>query len=496
MTVKTAETPSLRRWPVSTIVFWSLLAVGCGVRLYLAAGGIIPPNSDQGIVYLMAVRVSDGEFPAFFWGQSYGGTALSWLAGLVMLVTGPHRIVLDILSIAFVAGAAWFLREAVADGFGRRAGDFAGMFFFFPSFAYLVISILDPGFYGPTLFFGLGALWLAVRIVRVGGAWRWLAAGVFAGLALWQSPMGAAYALPAVVMVAIRRREWKGYLLGIGGAIVGASPWLVATLFQHSSTFTPIGQGFQPRSFIRLFTQVIPGSLMGGFYPPWNLLVGGFCFALVVLLLIVAVAKRDGGMIALGIGSVLCAIAVVVGAGALLDVDHGRYGFFLLPALAASLGWLATRLPVVPYVVAASLLALTLLQSVHQSTGEPLAARMSTLSQLREVEQFLDDKGIDNGYGDYWIAYRMTADTNQAIRLAALNPRRFEPYEIAAAASRPTTMVVFAGKDSDLLLQQAWVPEHTRTQIGSFAVYRFEEPFDPFGSIQNGNSVLWPIPNL
>lgn len=67
----------------------------------------------------------------------------------------------------------------------------------FPGLTVLVMSVRDPGFYGPTVALALGVI--AVATAPIGGKRLlvWLLVGLLAGLALWTSPMSAALAAPS-----------------------------------------------------------------------------------------------------------------------------------------------------------------------------------------------------------------------------------------------------------------------------------------------------------
>ena len=91
--------------------------------------------------------------------------------------------------------------------------------------------------------------------------------------------------------------------------------------------------------------------------------------------------------------------------------------------------------------------------------------------------------------------FSATQDTAEKVTIAALWPRRYPPYEPRAASVRPTVIVVFKDGDSDKLLLQDWVPPHQREVHGIFAIYTFDEPFDPFSATaMNGAPVPWTAP--
>src|SRR4051812_4853996 len=101
MSESRAASASPRRRPrfaPTTVAFGALLLAGLALRIFFTESTAYPFNSDEAVVYLMAKHVAHGEFPAFYWGQFYGGTLLQTVAGVVMIVVGPSLLVLAIVS--------------------------------------------------------------------------------------------------------------------------------------------------------------------------------------------------------------------------------------------------------------------------------------------------------------------------------------------------------------------------------------------------------------
>lgn len=478
-----SDLPRVRRLPPTTVAFVVLLLVGLALRVYVVFSPSYVLNSDAAVVYLMSRHVAHGEFPAFYWGQFYGGTLLQITAGLVMSVVGPSIAALAVVSALFWAGAAVVLRAIVKRSAGTVAGDLAGVLFWFPGAVILGTSVSDPGFYGPTLLLGLLTIWWALRRPELRPWWSWLVLGVFAGLSVWTSPVAIAFAAPAVVYTAYRDRRWRLWVIFAAAAMVAASAWIVGTVASHLSSIKPLGgASLHPESLASIFTAMFASA-----FPFGRTELGGFVIALatiaaIALLVVRGVRRRDPVLVLMGIATVLVLGVLVAGTGVRLAADSARYSGYLIPGIATIIAVYAVRVRWVPIVVGALAVLATIGIVGHQNQGFHLRSGPPFDSALVKVGDYLDKEGVHAAYGSYWAAYSLAAITDERITVASLSPRRYEGYEQdAAMAAAPEGIVVFAGALNDGVLQgDATLPTHSRTVIGGYAVYVFDSWFDPF----------------
>jgi hypothetical protein len=469
---------------VLTIVFWVLAVVGLALRIVfvLSPGHVL--DADHAVVYLMAKHVLDGEFPAFFWGQSYGGTLLQTTAGLAMLVFGAHIEVLAIVSSLWFLLCAVLLRAIATRAAGPAAGLTAGLLFWFPGVVLLEVSTRDPGFYGPSIAVALGVIAIAVApltrpIVSFAGA------GALAGLALWSSPMSVALAAPAVVALLVRDiRRPLHWLVGAGAAALTASPWIHEALTSDSTT-RPLGTGgeWTPTidSVVSLFHSMLPSAFSTEPEEPWSSIIGWTAFALILGLVVLGAVLRRPAFLLVGVGTVLVLAVLIVGAGLDLRDDSVRYAVYLLPALVLAIGWIVARwtpVAVVTVLIAASITVSGVWdRSDHfrQDTSGRFDARYASVAEL------LESRGTEHVYGSYWLSFALTASTNEEVTVAPLVVRRYPPYETLAEAEGNPVIVVQIGQYNDQELQTSTtLPAHERVEVDGYAVYFYDAPFDVF----------------
>src|SRR4051812_4336165 len=85
--------PSKRPGPGALLAI--LICAGAAIRLALLVLEWPGSNSDEGTMGLMAMHIAEGrDFPDFMYGQSYMGSAESYLAAAVFRVSGPSLVAL------------------------------------------------------------------------------------------------------------------------------------------------------------------------------------------------------------------------------------------------------------------------------------------------------------------------------------------------------------------------------------------------------------------
>jgi hypothetical protein len=332
---------------------------------------------------------------------------------------------------------------------------------------------------------GLAAIRLAQGSGRQAGARRCLAVGLCLGLALWTSPVALAFALPATVWVSLRVRS-VGAAVGLAaGATAGAVPWLYETAKAHFKTLHPLpGPPESPIDrYLHVFTQVIPGA--GGLGESAGArLIGVAAFVILLLGTAVALRHKNRTMLVLGVSGLLAA-AVVVAGNVPVDPTQARYATYLIPSLAALIAWGLSRVRLAG-VAAVLVVSVWTIGTVWNSTNgltpvsEPAIGRPIT-----ELADHLDRIGRTDIWADYWIAYMLSAATQERIVAGDLSPRREEAYLIRAAEAPKTTVVLYPGRENEQTLSALpGLPRHTRTLVGPFAVWTFDTRVDVGSKLQ------------
>ncbi|MCW2601430.1 MAG: hypothetical protein JWM02_3259 [Frankiales bacterium] len=477
---------------LSSRLFWAAALVGAVLRILVArsVGGRL--DSDQAVVYLMARHGGGGRL---FWGQSYGGTVLQQTAADAFRVFGPSVPVLQVVEALWWFAAVLLLRALGARLWGRFAGDLAGALLWLPGPALLWLTIRDPGFYGPTVALGTGALLLALddrRLSPVRGA----VLGFVAGLAAWTSPMGLAFVVPAVAFALLRRSARRASVMAVlVGAALGALPLLLASLSPGGPTAASPRTSVVdvPTRAAQVVFRLLPSAWVTDSL--WERAVIGLLWTGLVLGgTVLALSRRAWKQVTVAAVGVLAAV-VLAGSTAILLPVSLRYGavlapvpFLLLAAGFATLGrakWLGWVLVLA--------LAGWALQVSDQVTGGFRSAngnhwegeggdlrrdgrgyaRARSIDVPRLVE-YLQSQGIRAVYADYWVSYLIAAQSGERVTADPLSQSRYPLYRTRAAAAPWTTVVVFSGSENEKRIREsAGLPSYTATEIVGLTVFVF-----------------------
>ncbi|HEX9035977.1 MAG TPA: hypothetical protein VF808_03210 [Ktedonobacterales bacterium] len=230
------------------------LAVIARVALVIRAGVVI--DGDEALVGIQAERILHGQFPTYFYGQSYMGSLETYLIAGVLSVSGPSawalRTVPIALSLALVY-LTWRLARALLPGDARTTPLLAGLAAIVAAVPPVYDAVTELRAWGGqievyviTLALLLATIELAGRLRAGADAWelarRWALLGFLAGLGYWVNPL-ISYALVACglwLAASLTRRvratgragaveSAQGALAAIGGAALGGLPaWVYA----------------------------------------------------------------------------------------------------------------------------------------------------------------------------------------------------------------------------------------------------------------------------
>ncbi len=416
----------LCRW-LAADLRWLLvsgLAAGMLLRLMVAASPRLGRiNADQAVLYLTARHVSNGEYTAFFWGQTYGGSALQTVLGAVFMVTGPHLWMLP-LAVGLISTSVALLtwRVGVAAG-SPTAGALAGAALAVAPPTWVFFGVASEPFYTVGLAASLGSLLLALRPAALTSS-RALVIGLLVGFAVWQSPFSVLTTLPTAVLLSPLLARRPGCVVQLVlGVLIGVGPVLRSVLLHDA----PLGSGFRDErttsqlleaavtgAWTQLFTRFAPAQL-----PVWLLQA----VVIVGLLVAVGAGLRQVARLANGRADLL-ALALLVPVVLWIpfhmhqrlphDAPASRYAMPLLPYIAL---WTARRKPAerspVPIVTA---LCLYSGAGLWQASGDWTSPHrvLHSPAYAALAEQLLRD-GRSAVYADYWIAYRLTAESHERI---------------------------------------------------------------------------------
>ncbi len=101
-------TTSVRRprSPVWKAIISLSLVAGIALRVWVYRSALAVPDSDEGVVGLMARHVLDGEVTTFFWGQGFGGSQEALLTAPIFALAGSGWLTLRLVPIVHSGLAA------------------------------------------------------------------------------------------------------------------------------------------------------------------------------------------------------------------------------------------------------------------------------------------------------------------------------------------------------------------------------------------------------
>jgi hypothetical protein len=219
-------------------------------------------NSDEATMGLMATHIAEGrEFPNFMYGQSYMGTAESYLAAVLFWMFGPSLFALRVPMVLLFLAFLFVLYVLARRLYGTTVALISVGLLTLGSRELYGHQLVAQGAIPETLLTGSLLLLLGHRLLATAGDGdysasrrRWLLAGwgVTAALGLWSTPLTAPFVATSAVLLWLthRRRRQAGVRVPdgawalAGGLIVGALPWILHDLthpFSESATATLVG---------------------------------------------------------------------------------------------------------------------------------------------------------------------------------------------------------------------------------------------------------------
>jgi hypothetical protein len=255
---------ALKRLPFDAYGLWALILIAAGVLIRLGLLLLDWPgtDSDEGTMGLMALHIAGrGDFPFFFYGQTYMGALQAYLGAVFFTLFGSSvftlRLGLLLLFTLFLVTMYLLLRLLYTPPFALVALallDLGGPELLKP-------QLLGLGGYPETLLFGalglLLATWLALGAradARRQPRWLRLAAyagfGLTLGLGWWSDPLVLPFIVAAALLLGVfcyRDLRWGGLAIVALGLVVGLLPQITYTI-QHTADTGPTAvAAFQPQ---------------------------------------------------------------------------------------------------------------------------------------------------------------------------------------------------------------------------------------------------------
>jgi hypothetical protein len=501
-----------RRWWIGVVTLGILLKA---VLLLMDA---FPFHADEAIVGLMARHILQGDWPVFFYGQSYMGSADATLVAGAMALLGERVVAIRVVQIALYAGTIVSTMALARQVFeDHRVAIVAGALMAIPTVNVTLYTTVSLGGYGEALLIGnlllVSALSFHRDSSRIGSVLVW---GGLSGLGIWAFGITLVYIVPSAAVVLralIRSRAGPGAYAGtLLAAMLGGAPWLLSAVDQGVGVFVDelLGSaiaGASPSGFMAaLGSHALSFILFGptvimGLRPPWEirwlawplLPLATASWLGVVIYGVRQLRKKNLGR------RLLFAISLTLLVGFLITPfgadPSGRYFVPLAVPLALMAGefalWIADhRSRAAGYGIVAGIMIFNLWGTLDSALRNPpgittqfnpetriSAESIPALATLLEVNREL------RGYTTYWVAYPLAFHSEEkAIFVPQLpyhqdfryTPRddRYPPYKGMVESSEQVAYITVQQTELELRIRDAFVSAGISWQEEILGEYR------------------------
>ncbi len=499
---------TLFEWWITGLV---LFGVAGRVSFYTSPFGV--PDSDEAVGGLMAEDALRGKLTAFMWGQAYGGPLETWLAAPVVGLFGPSWLGLRMIPIVLTAVASILVWRVGLRTIGRTgATTAAALSWFFPSTLIWKTTHFHI-LYASSMVLGMLTV-LQVLRMRERPSWRGMfLLGLVAGVGIWQSFQLVTIIPAAVIWLAVRRRDVIRLLPAtVLGTVIGLLPVLISNL-RHSWWSHDIGTPGDAIPYWsrlwRFFTHALPLALdlrapVTLHWFLWApLALAMYAVVLAGFVWLVWKSRRSDNR---NVELLLVIVAVFPFIYAVSPLTtflfHAGYVVVLMPVLSLVLcAWV--RAETQAMVVSGLAVVLIATSAIDLAMARDRASSDYRFSAFGDhaplprdfgpLEERLDQLGIRRVYASYWIAYRITFETDGRIVAADMRPEALrikpgwvvvplpdDPYlksrhpEYGPIVARVTAPAFVIAKGFDVASTDYGSLESARyktEQVGAFTIY-------------------------
>ena len=488
------------------VVLAGVLAITIAIRLWVLTSALGRIDADEAVTGVMALRILEGDLPAYFGMQNYQGALEQYLQAPVMLVAPTSELALRLVQVALavaIGALAYLLAQALTAS--RWAGVLAAALLAAGPYYFVVKGVKSHGAYAGgamAMLLMLVAL-LALRPSSPRARWVAAGAGLAAGVALWESLITLYAVIPAAAwfLATARTREGRRLLpWAAAGVIVGLAP-AFAYIARHG-IHSPVRSNQQPVTgygdrVTNLFEFGIPRFV--GATP-------GTSAALIATVTVVAAIAsaawhRRRGLADLAllrtrnrqpVDLVIAAFLVVPFIYALTPftwlTTEPRYLFTLYPLAACLVAWGIWQVPHVRAkatlaAAMAAACAAALIPSIAESARRAEQGPVELVSAVRTeglapVAEALQQQGVTAAYADYWTAIPLQFESADRIDVSAGALGQFPDSEARVARATSPAVVVPSGPESAAMADRLLAAGHTfiLNDVNGFTIFTAIEP--------------------
>lgn len=438
-----------------------ILIAAAGLKLWLTAANAIPFNSDEAVVGLMARHILQGERPIFFYGQAYMGSLDAFLVAGGFAIFGQQVWVIRLIQAVLYLGVIFstYLLGKKALG-STLTGLLAALILAIPTVNVTLYTTASLGGYGEALLIGnleLLTAFAAGARLKAGNRGEWRTAALFllwgalAGLGLWANALAMIYTIPTGLYLLWRIYKTTGFAAGwiyilaaIPGFFAGSAPWwffavrngLGTLVTELMGTAVAVEQGsYLARVFGHIFNLLLlGGTVIFGLRPPWEvnwlglpLLPFALIFWAGVLILAVrgVSPKAERWEERRTLGGVFWTLAVGFVFTSFGVDPSGRYFIPLAVPLALAAAEAVQQINI-RWLWRGVLLGVILLfnfwgtaQSAQRNppgiTTQFYNQTIIDHTYMDELIGFLKEQDETRGYTNYWVAYPLAFQSDEAL---------------------------------------------------------------------------------
>ena len=396
-------------------------------------------DSDAVLSGLCAFRVAEGHLPAFFPGGSRLSAASCYVAATYFHFLGPGRVGLALTGLTwstlYLIFTLLFLRATLAP----RLACVAYLFAVVPAEQFMTVTYA-PWAYGEIMASCAATLWLAARWRNDGALWQRVVFGFSVGLGLWFSLETLMIALPAIVWIALKRRNRmiNEAIEAVPAAIVGALPLIIGNVTSGFPTLTqnwasrPVANAAQFfDNFAWVLSYELPNLLFrsSGWWSETTLFIAAYAIVAIGFAIAFRRNSRDPSspndvrevaqLLAFALAATVLIFSLAQAGSVRGWTDRYVAPFYVVVPLFLGIGvaalWRWSR--VLAVVCVGALLVPNLL--LYGLPGSPLRAELTT--ELRDDDRLralLAQDDVRMVYGNYVWVYHLNFDTHT--RVAAI----------------------------------------------------------------------------
>jgi 4-amino-4-deoxy-L-arabinose transferase-like glycosyltransferase len=467
----------------------AIIVLGAGIRIWLLTRGVPTLDSDEATIALMARHIQQGEWPVFFWGQTYMGSLEAFCIAPFFALFGSSPFLLHLVPTFIGLLGIFVIAQLGIDIASPMVGLLSALTLAIGPPFFTVLGMRAFGGYVETLLFGS----LILLLVLHGCEKRRdaLILGLLVGLALWTNMLIIPYLISAGLILWLRGikdtvgRLWKPM---IGGTLLGAAPAIFYNIVNHAATITTIlgytlashDSSNTGRSLLQNAVDLVTVSIpivvgaSGGVHSagmtspeqhasfnqrPWEYIIA-ICIAIIVAVLFISAARRLwnerqhirgrtlDAMQLQGRAALLLVAILYIGGLAISRQDIFAMPRYLFPAYAAVIVviaeiidcWhaLARRWQFVESIKYVTLAVLTCMLLTWNLTGIAALTPVQTAprdhgkwitSDDTQLVQILRDQGIKTVISnDYWESMRLIFESNEQVIVIMITPEGHPGY--------------------------------------------------------------------